>query len=345
LVNGLTVPRKEARRPTLQDVADAAAVSIATASYVLSGRSDRSRPAPEATRARVQAAAAALGYHANQSARVLRRQRTEVVAIAYQPPVGPWIDRLTIQTEDFAATRSYSVIGIPVRRAVNFERSLTAVYRGYVDGIIFAGFEPHGLDFEAMGRATRAIVMFGDGDEDYGPRVDTVYNNAEGSLRDATRHLIEQGRRRIAFLSHDLELEDHARYRGYRAAITEAGLALDPSLIRPGAGEYEDALLALRDLLGSPTRPDAIVSESDRGALIALRVAGELGLSVPADLAVIGVGNTREGELSSPALTSVGLPTLDFTPVIEALFSRIDDIERPAVKLPMPWVLNRRESA
>jgi DNA-binding LacI/PurR family transcriptional regulator len=101
----------------------------------------------------------------------------------------------------------------------------------------------------------------------------------------------------------------------------------------------------VRDLLDSPNPPDALVSESDRGAFAALQAAVDRGFKVPDDLAVIGTGNTLEATYSSPPLTSVGMYQLDFTEMVEALFARIDEPTRPARELSMPWVLNRRASA
>jgi LacI family transcriptional regulator len=74
-------------------------------------------------------------------------------------------------------------------------------------------------------------------------------------------------------------------------------------------------------------------------------VARERGLAVPDDFAVIGVGNTQEAVVSFPALTSVGMAQFDFTEIVEVLFARIDEPDRPARLLDLPWVLDRRASA
>ncbi|MER7248371.1 LacI family DNA-binding transcriptional regulator [Kribbella sp. NPDC000426] len=328
-------------RTTLRDVAEAAGVSVATCSYVLSGRADRTTPLPEVTRRRVEAAARELGYKGNTAARSLRRQRSELIAIVYAPPVGPWLDRLTWECEDVAAAHGYSVIGVPVRRIDRAAQSLRVITRGHVDGAIFTPGLSDDLDLTAARRSTRALMAFSDTLAMTG--VDVVRNNVRQALVEATTYLIDSGRERIAYLSHHGNPED--RYLGYVDALQRAGRRTDPALVRVGAASREDAVLVVRELLDSPNPPDAIVSESDRGAFAALQAAADRGVKVPDDLAVIGTGNTREATYSQPPLTSVGMHQLDFTEMVEALFARIDDPTRPARELFMPWVLNHRASA
>ncbi|HEY3559926.1 MAG TPA: LacI family DNA-binding transcriptional regulator [Kribbella sp.] len=328
-------------RTTLRDVAAAAGVSVATCSYVLSGRADRTTPLPEPTRLRVEAAARRLGYKGNTAARSLRRQRSELIAIVYAPPVGPWLDHLTAQCEDIAAAHGYSVIGVPVRRLDRAAQSLRVITRGHVDGAIFVGGLSDDLDLTAARRSTRAMMAFSDNLRM--PGVDLVRNHARQALAEATSYLLESGRQRIAFLSHTGSHED--RYLGYVDALQQAGRPVDPDLIRVGAASREDAVVVVRELLDAPNPPDALVSESDRGAFAALQAAVDRGVKVPDDLAVIGTGNTREATYSQPPLTSVGMHQLDFTELVEALFARIDDPTLPARELNMPWVLNHRASA
>jgi DNA-binding LacI/PurR family transcriptional regulator len=331
-------------RVTLQDVAAAAGVSVATCSYVLSGRADRARPLPEATRQKVIEAAAQLGYSGNTAARVLRRQRTELIALVYAPPVGPWLDRLTIQCEDIAVDHGYSVIGVPIRGLDRARHSLRVLEQGYVDGAIIAPDLIDELDLSRVLRSVRAVVAFSEHMST--PRVDMVRNHVRSAVAEATSHLLADGRRRIAFLSHssitDPSRDD--RYQGFLDGLGRAGLDEDPRLVRAGADSREDAVVAVRGLLDDPRPPDALISESDRGAFAALQAAQDRGFKVPDDFAVIGMGNTREASFSSPPLTSVGMPEFDFTPIVEALFARIEDPNRPAHQLTLPWVLNPRES-
>jgi DNA-binding LacI/PurR family transcriptional regulator len=264
-----------------------------------------------------------------------------LIALVYAPPVGPWLDRLTIECEDVAAAHGYSVIGVPVRRLDRAAQSLRVITRGHVDGAIFVGSLSDELDLTAARRSTRALMAFSDHLVMRG--VDVVRNNVRQAVAEATAYLIQAGRQRIAFLSHTGQEED--RYLGYVDALQAAGRGVEPELVRVGAASREEAVIVVRDLLSLPEPPDALVSESDRGAFAALQAAVDRGFKVPDDLAVIGTGNTQEATYSSPPLTSVGMYQLDFTEMVEALFARIDDPTLPARELFMPWVLNRRASA
>ncbi|OZM75915.1 LacI family DNA-binding transcriptional regulator [Pseudonocardia sp. MH-G8] len=333
-------------RPTLREVAAAAGVSVATCSYVLSGRSDRVRQLPQDTQDKVREAARRLGYAGNTAARVLRRQRTELIALVYAPPVGPWLDRLTMQCEDVAVAHGYSVIGLPIRHAERAEHSLRVITQGYVDGVIFAPGLADGLDLDRFARSTRAIVAFSDYLEP-GP-ADLVRNQVRAAMGEAVEHLLKIGHRRIGYLAHTGRPADAGtrdRYLGYQDALERAGVPIDPALARPGAASREEALVGARELLDAADPPTALISESDRGAIAALQVARERGLAVPDDFAVIGVGNTQEAVVSFPALTSVGMAQFDFTEIVEVLFARIDEPDRPPRVLDLPWVLDRRASA
>jgi DNA-binding LacI/PurR family transcriptional regulator len=344
VVNAFTM-RGSPVRPTLREVAAAAGVSVATCSYVLSGRADRVRQPPQETQDKVREAARRLGYAGNTAARVLRRQRTELIALVYAPPVGPWLDRLTMHCEDVAAAHGYSVIGLPIRHAERAEHSLRVLTQGYVDGAIFAPGLADDLDLERLARSTRAVVAFSE-DLEPGP-VDVIRNHTRAAVRTAVAHLLEAGHRRVGYLTHVGITVRRSRdlYQGYLDAHRQAAVPVDPALVRPGASSRGAALVGVRELLDVAPPPTALISESDRGALAALQVAQERDLTVPADFAVIGIGNTQEAMVSFPALTSVGMAQFDFTEIVEALFARIDEPDRPPRVLDLPWVLDRRASA
>jgi len=115
-----------------------------------------------------------------------------------------------------------------------------------------------------------------------------VLNNERAS-RDLTRHLLDLGHRRIAFVSglHNISTASE-RLQGYRAALRSAGLHVDPRRIRPGDFQTGMARQAAEELLKGPSRPTAIVAGSDRMALGLIQAASDLGLRIPADLAVVG---------------------------------------------------------
>jgi LacI family transcriptional regulator len=122
-------------------------------------------------------------------------------------------------------------------------------------------------------------------------------------------HLIELGHRRIGFLGGRSDLES-ARFRelGYRRALTEAGIEVDPELVRIGSYEESASQQPATELLTLADRPTAVFAANDLSALSTMDVAFTLGLRVPDDVSVIGFDNIPESALTTPTLTTIEQP-------------------------------------
>jgi len=334
------------RRPTQRDVAERAGVSAATVSYVLSGRQGRTNPVSEETRRRVLSVVAELGYQTNHAARSLRRDRTDLVCVVYRPPSNPWVEELIEQLHDSAVDRGYSVVTAPVASRDRADTALRVLRERFVDGAIIApdpAIDAH--DIRALASGGLPLVVFDD--VLAARRLDVVRLAQASACRSAVSHLIERGHRRIAYLAHDEELApggDGVKYAAYRQALAEHDIPLDPALVVPGADFRPEAYAQAQKLLRQSLPPTAVFCASDRGAINAVWAAKDAGLQVPQDLAVIGVGNTREGESVQPALTTVGAERTDFTDAIDALWERIGTPALPGRELLQPWRLVPRES-
>jgi LacI family transcriptional regulator len=333
-------------RVTQRDVAQHAGVSTATVSYVLSGRRDRKTPLPDGTRRRVLDAVQELGYQRNHAARSLRRRRTELVAVVYRPPNNPWIERLTAQLHDSAAARGYSVVELPIGPDDRAEPALRVLREHYVDGaLVMPDHCVPPAELPVLARRGLALVVFDDDAEPDG--FDVVRQRKAEACRAVVNHLVERGHRRIAHLAHRHELEHpetSVRYASYRAVLAEHGLPFEESLVVPGADFRTSAYSAATELFARRDRPTALFSATDRGALTAIWAARDLDLEVPGDVAIASVGNTGEAEVLRPALTTAGIPQLDFTTGIERLYARIDAGHLPGAELSLPWRLIVRQS-
>ncbi|MEJ3747185.1 LacI family DNA-binding transcriptional regulator [Actinomycetes bacterium KLBMP 9797] len=322
-------------------------MSTATVSYILSGRRDRKNPVTDETRARVLASVRALGYQRNHAARSLRRQRTDFVAVVYRPPSSPWSERLVDQLHEAARQRGYSVILLPVGPDDRTGNVLRVLREQYVDGaLVLPSHAVPTSELAALARHGLALVVYDDHVRPAG--FDVVRRDQAVACRAAVAHLVDTGHRRIAYLGHGRPGEppdDDLRFGAYRSMLADRGLSYDDSLVRAAADSRSAAYQAATDLLGRRDRPDAIFSASDRGALAAIWATVQQGLRVPEDVAVVGVGNTDEGAVVSPALTSVGTPSFDFTNVVDRLFERIHEPAKAlGTVLRQPWELIVRES-
>ena len=132
--------------------------------------------------------------------------------------------------------------------------------------------------------------------------------NWNGGLA-ATRHLISLGHRRIAVIAGPADVMcSRARIDGYRTALEEAGIPMDPALVRHGDFFVGGGFTHGSDLLGLDDPPTAIFAGSDLQALGVLRAARERGLHVPEDLSVVGYDDLPVAAWIGPPLTTVRQP-------------------------------------
>lgn len=315
---------------TIKQVALAAGVSYTTVSHVLND----TRPVSASARERVLAAAAALHYVPSALARSLRSQSTGTIGLIIPNNTNPYFSEVARGIEDSCHAAGYSVIlcnsdDDPVKQRDYLNVLLTK----RCDGLIMAalGDTDTGTD-TALLRQRRVPTVFLDRAPD-GLEHDVIGidNLAGGAL--AGHHLLDLGRRRIACISGPRALEvSEQRIAGLRQALAGAGCALDPALCEAGDfGSASGHAAALR-LLGRPAseRPDALFCCNDMMAIGALRAAAELGIKVPAQLAVVGFDDIDLAQFVHPPLSSVSQGTRALGNITAAcLLARIAAPERP----------------
>lgn len=289
------------RRPTLADVAAVAGVSAKSVSNVLLDRPGVSA----ATRERVLAAVTEVGYAVNPAGRGLVSGRTGRIAVVvpmlYQPYFAEMAERLILALEAEGLTTTLRI----APDAAAERDAVVGVTTPDVDGVIIC---PH--DFASSMIAgvplARPVVQLGGSPID---ELDCVIMGEFEGAYAAARHLLDSGRRRIALVWNSPDGVEPAgdRYDGYRKAISEAGIEVDPTLFATGSdwdrrvSGYE----AMVGLLRSGVRFDAALCVNDAIAVGALRALRSHGRSVPGDVAVTGFDATDEAEFTTPSLTSV----------------------------------------
>ncbi|MCG5218178.1 LacI family DNA-binding transcriptional regulator [Streptosporangium sp. KLBMP 9127] len=328
-------------RPTARDVAGLAGVSVATVSYVLSGRD---RPVGAETRRKVLEAAEQLGYTPNQAARSLRRRRTQRVCLV-QGTVGgvPTDERVARDLHEMADALGFSVISLAVYSAARARAAQDLLLGRIADGALVNVSGEH-LTYDMLTALTRSgLPMVVMRNEPVPEGCDVVRVPATDACREAVEDLLLRGRRRVAFIAHRSELyreEPSDRMRGYLQALNRHGA--EPIVV-PGADDRISGYRATADLLTRPDRPDAIFAASDRAAISAIWAVRDAGLRVPEDVAVVGVGNIDEGLITKPPLSTVGPVTYDFTEVVRLLFDRLQAEDPPPVReIVRPWTFLRR---
>lgn len=263
----------------------------------------------EETRRRVQAAAVQLGYAPNRLARGLRMQRSNTLAILSDHiATTPHAGRLILGAQEAAGERGRTLMlfntgGDPVTE----DRDVRAILAQQVDGVLYASMYHRVVRLPDALRSVPAVLVDARAE---GPGPPAVVPDEVRGGRDATEELLRHGHRRIGFpLNRDDIPATTGRLAGYRAALDDAGVPFDPTLVVAQESESVGGYLASRQLLGLPVPPTALFCFNDRMAMGAYRAAAELGLRIPDDLSVIGFDNQAYlAEGLYPALTTVELP-------------------------------------
>ncbi|MCT2557498.1 LacI family DNA-binding transcriptional regulator [Tsuneonella sp. YG55] len=332
--------RKPTGRPTSFDIAYAAGVSQPTVSRALRG--DRS--VSPATRERIEKIASELNYTVDKNASSLRSQRSNTIALLFfEDPtpddsmINPFFLAMLGSITRAAANQGLDLL-------ISFQRLEDDWHVRYqdahrADGLILLGYGDWTLYQERLDQLRRQGTHFarwGSISSDLAGGGTVGSDNLEAG-RTAGRHLIERGRRRIAFLGHaDTHYPEFAsRYEGLCAAMREAGLSPEAALQQDALTSEEAGHAAAQALLARDDRFDAIFAASDLIAIGAMRALAEAGKSVPGDVAVIGFDDIPAASLTRPPLTTVMQDIRGAgARLVDTLLADIEGRPRPDPRLP-----------
>ncbi|WP_299039307.1 LacI family DNA-binding transcriptional regulator [uncultured Pseudokineococcus sp.] len=291
----------DSARPTLSTVAAEVGVSVATVSKVLNGRSD----VASGTRTRVEETIERLRYQRRPARPATGPQLLQLVFHEHSS----WGQEILRGVEAVACQERVSVVLSQlggVHRPPQERLDDTLALRPL--GVVFVLSEVSPTQRRQLAARSIPFVVVDTAGEPP-PDVPTVGStNWSGALA-ATRHLLALGHRRIAVVTGPTDvLCSRARLDGCRTALAEAGVELDPSLVRYGNFHVEGGYAHGRELLSRPDRPSAVFAGSDFQALGVLRAARELGLRVPEDLSLVGYDDLPVARWIGPALTTVRQP-------------------------------------
>jgi DNA-binding LacI/PurR family transcriptional regulator len=281
---------------TSTDVARHAGVSQSTVSLVFSGKG--SGRVSEATQDRVRRAARELGYRPNVAAQALRLGASRAVALVVPDITNPFFSRVLRGAQRAAQDAGYTVVLVDTANDRRWEaQSFEALRAGPVDGyLLFEVSAPEGL-----GPGQHVVLM-----EAEAPGRPSVRFDAEGGAAAAFGHLLELGHRRIGHLAAAFDAPTfHLREAARRRVLTEAGVDPDAQPRATTAIGIEDARAAAGPLLDQ--RPTAVFCDDDLIAAGLYMTARERGLSVPADLSVVGFDDMDFARALEPPLTTVAL--------------------------------------
>jgi LacI family transcriptional regulator len=292
------------RNPTILDVAGRAGVSVGTVSNVLNDRGNVSA----ARRARVTAAMTELGFLPNRVAQSLRRSESRVIGLCTPVTSSAYFAALLEMFEDLAAQQGYEIMQVLSHGDPALElRRVRALVGRSVDGLILIPtFDSRAtLDLLAERGTPTVLVDRVTGD----PRFDYVAIDDFKAMRDATRHLIGLGHRRLLYIFRDPRLATtQRRIAGYREAAAAARPAVTAALCQRDPDETAFAR-QIADALAHARPPTAIIASNSAIALSLLRILRELGVRWPDDVSVLAFDEPVWASIVTPPLAVVRHPT------------------------------------
>ncbi|MBK7930959.1 MAG: LacI family DNA-binding transcriptional regulator [Bryobacterales bacterium] len=314
---------------TIKDVAQEAGVSVATVSKALRG-ADR---VSEETRKRIVLVAERMGWRANNAARSLVTKRSYLLGLVTASITNNFSAQVYEGADSYASEKGYGILLCVTEDDYRKERQALERLRLEVraDGAIAVPAPaPAGksIFFEPALAAWPYVFVTRHFSGLASDRV--LCDDAKGGAM-LTRHLIQLGHRRIAFIFDSLHTGcSHVlgRRQGYLSALAEAGIKPDPDLMIAldvdAPAELSRALMSQLESLGIT----AVFGHVDRTAVRVMQLARAAGIDVPARLSIVGFGNLNISELVSPPLT-----TADYAPrEMGRLAARIliERLERPS---------------
>ncbi|WP_068092140.1 LacI family DNA-binding transcriptional regulator [Novosphingobium rosa] len=305
----MTKPRSRSQRnaPTIADVAREAGVSPMTVSRVINEGS----MVRASTREKVEAAIAALNYAPSAAARQLAGGADTRIALVYSNPSSMYLSEFLMGSLDRASTLNVTLTVERFGEDADLADLLMRMQRGRVNGVLLP---PPLCENEAMLAALRkeglAVVAVAAGVPR--PEIASVGIDDFHAAETMTSHLIALGHRRIGFIKGNPDQSaSERRYEGYLAALEQAGIAPDPSIVAQGYFIYRSGLDAASDILDAALPPTAIFASNDDMAAATVATAHARHLDVPGDLTVCGFDDTPMATTIWPELTTIRQPISD----------------------------------
>ncbi|MCD9021717.1 LacI family DNA-binding transcriptional regulator [Cohnella silvisoli] len=293
-------------KSTIYHIAEQVGVSPATVSRALSGRGY----CGEKTKEKILKIAKELNYAPDQAAKMLKTRKTKKIIFAVPDICNPFYFDMINGINQVLESYGYLLILFYTKHSLKEElKAIQNVREKVADGMIMVSFHFCEENIKAINSLHAPVVLTNKYvSAEGGDKFDYVYVDTYEGVKLGTEHLIKQGIEKIAFIGGNMsEQTGFQRYCGYRDALLDANLNLDESLVIPSNYTESGGYLAAQSLLERSERPQAVVAANDLMAIGVMKACEEAGLSIPDDIAVVGMDNLDIASRVYPKLTSVAL--------------------------------------
>lgn len=310
-------------RITIKDLARELGISKSTVSRALRGHPNVKKETREA----VKALAEKLDYQPDQVALSLVHRKTFMIGVVVPNVSFPYFSQVLSAAESTAAQAGYQLILCQSHESFETEKKIIQkLVASRIDGLLLS-ISGETQDFEHIHNLRRRgipVVLF-DRVFGHGTFPQVLVDNFEASFQ-VTRHLIEEGYRRIAHVAGPQKLlVSQQRLQGYLQALEEAGIEEEEDLIVEKGFRREDGREAVEELMRLAKPPEAILAVSDSAAIGAKAALERLGLRIPDDVALASFNNEAYTAFVEPSITTVSFPLKEMgAEAVRMLLSLLD---------------------
>lgn len=307
---------------TMKDIARLAGVSTSTVSHVI----NKSRFVSEDIAERVNKAAQDLNYAPSALARSLKMNRTRTIGMLVTTSTNPFFGEVVKGVERSCYHKGYNLILCNTEGDnERMKASINTLLQKRVDGLLLMCSTLEGERIEVFDRYPDIPVVV----MDWGPMLfasDKIQDNSLSGGYIATNYLIECGHKEIGCITGPLiRHQAQMRYEGYKRAVLEAGLEINPKWIVESDFECEGGYEALNRMLEKGPLPSSIFVSNDMMAMGVLNAAHEKGIRIPEDVSIMGYDDIHIARFMSPALTTVHQPKYRLGKVaVETLLKKLE---------------------
>lgn len=341
----------------LKDIAEYVGVSISTVSRVI--QNDQTRNVNQETKNKIWQAVKELGYVPNQHARNLvnnKQEKTNTrtmkigwVANPTQAETNPYFATIYRGIRDTLTVNDYTLISITKDELENEALLLETIHDLGIEGLLLIDK----IDDSLIQYIQKTIPLVGLDFFYTDKNIAVIDYDREAAMKAVVQQLVSQGHRDIGFIGGGIngdyqDLHNEFRYKGFVAAMKEAGLELHPEWIINTKWKMENSYEAMNQLIQRNTAnlPTAMVCASDLMALAAMRAVIENKLNIPKDMAFFGVDNIEMSKYSSPPLSTVEIPKYEMgSMAAKTIMEMVEGKITLPIKMSLPFELVIRDSS
>lgn len=265
----------------------------------------------EATKKKVVSMAEKLNYQPNPFARSLRENKSKTIAVIMPERMSSFFSKVIDGIEEVTQQHGYHLLIYSTHEDVEREKKIVnLLMNGRADAIVMS-VSSQTSDISHLARLHERgfPLVFFDRICSEIPTTKFITNDYESAF-EGTKHLIQQGCKKIAFLMLSKELSiTKDRHQGYKDAMQQAGLVAEPYLTVTCCQEEEKNIEIIRELLLSENRPDGILSSVEKLALATYHAVKRTDIKIPEDIKIISYfSNLSIAGLLGPSLTTITQP-------------------------------------